>query len=125
MARLAGLNERVARFILVALDRDAGRPSATNGIGDGTELGRDLVTLGKDVRRYARLRGASWGHTYIEPQVGHVRETENGTAAVSVIDGVAVGPAVCGAWLVADLPDPSSEEVTPCSVCLATLGHEP
>jgi hypothetical protein len=125
MARLAGINERIARFILLTLDRDAGRPSAEAGIGDGMELGRDLVTLGKAVQRHAQLRGVSWGHTYLEPHRGHVRATENGTTTVSVIDGAAVGPAVCGARLVAELQGQDSGNVTPCSVCLAFLGQKP
>lgn len=125
MARLAGLNTRIARFILGTLDRDAARRSAEEGIGDGEELGRDLVLLGRAVRRHARLRAALWGHSYLEPRRGHVRATENGTTTVSVIDGAAVGPAVCGAWLVADLPDPDDKDSTACSVCLAVLGQEP
>ncbi|MPZ82070.1 MAG: hypothetical protein GEV28_17425 [Actinophytocola sp.] len=121
MAKLAGLNTRIARFILGTHDRDAARPSA----GDGVELGRDLVALGRAVQRHARLRTAPWGHSYLEPQRGHVRATKNGTTTVSVIDGAAVGPAVCGAWLVADLPNPNRNDFTACSACLAALGQEP
>lgn len=125
MAELAGVNTRIARFILGTLDRDAAHPSAEEGIGDGEDLGRDLVLVGRAVRRHARLRTASWGHSYLEPRRGHVRATENGTTTASVIDGAAVGPAVCGAWLVADLADPHGKDFTPCSLCLAALGQEP
>ncbi|MGB3444910.1 MAG: hypothetical protein WBA97_39740 [Actinophytocola sp.] len=125
MANLAGLNQRVARLILITLDHDAGRSSSADWVCDGMGLGGDMVTLGKAVQRHARLRGVSWGHTYLEPHRGHVRATDNGTITVSVIDGAAVGPAVCGAWLVAELQGQDSGTVTPCSVCLASLGQEP
>lgn len=125
MAKLAGLNTRIGRFILGRLDRDAARPSAGDGADDGVELGRDLVALGRAVQRHARLRTALWGRSYLEPQLGHVRATKNGTTTVSVIDGAAVGPAICGAWLIADLPDPNRSDFTACSACVAAFGHEP
>ncbi|MGB3444952.1 MAG: hypothetical protein WBA97_39955 [Actinophytocola sp.] len=124
MANLAGLNQRVARFILITLDHDAGRPLAANSLGDGAELGRDLVALGRAVQRHARQRAAAWGRTYLEPHRAHVRAIENGTTTVSVIDDAAVGPAVCGAWLVDNLPVPESADFTACPVCLAALGQE-
>lgn len=124
MGQLAGVNTRIARFVLCALDRAADRPHRTNE--DGVELGRDLVRLGRAVRQHARLRDARWGHSYLEPGRGHVRARENGATAVSVVDGASVGPAVCGVWLVADLPDPRpSEGVAACSMCLAALAQEP
>ena len=124
MGQLAGVNTRIARFILCALDGAANRPHRTSE--DGVALGRDLVRLGKAVRQQARLRDAAWGHSYLEPTRGHARATENGSIAVSVVDGAPVGPAVCGVWLVADLPDPrSGTDVSACSMCLAALAQEP
>lgn len=115
IAELAAVNTRIAGYILRALDRDAARP---HGDCAGIALGHDLVVLGRAVRQHARLRAAAWGHSYLEPERGHVRATEDATPAVNVIDG----PAVCGAWLVADLPGPCAAA---CSVCLAVLAQEP
>lgn len=119
MADLASINSRIGRYVLSALDRVANRPHATEV--DGIALGHDLVLLGKAVRQHERLRTASWGHSYLEPRRGHVRAADEG---VNVIDGAAVGPAVCGAWLVADLPDPSADFVA-CTMCLAALAQQP
>ncbi len=108
MAALASVHTRLTDFV--------------NGTGeeDGT-LGRDLAVLGHALRRQERLRTAQWGHTYPEPGRGHVRATEHGRTVASEIDGAVVGPALCGAWLVADLP---AEGFAPCSACLAAVARE-
>ena len=60
----------------------------------------------------------AWGHSILEPDRGHVREPDT-----YLIDDTVVGFAICGAWLVADLPDdPTSPR---CSTCLALLADTP
>ncbi len=55
---------------------------------------------------------ARWGRSVIEPDRAHLRDGDT-----LVVDGVAVGFAVCGAFLVGDLPD--AEAAPKCSTCLA------
>jgi hypothetical protein len=59
-----------------------------------------------------------WGHSILEPDRGHVRVPDT-----YLIDGATMGFAICGAWLVGDLPDvPTSSR---CSACLALLTVPP
>jgi len=56
-----------------------------------------------------------WGHSIVEPERGHVREPET-----HVIDAAVVGFAICGAWLVGDLPV-GVRDFPRCSMCLTLL----
>ncbi len=56
-----------------------------------------------------------WGRSVVEPERGHVRETES-----DLVDGVSVGFAICGAFLVGDLTAPEGTFPT-CSTCTALL----
>lgn len=53
-----------------------------------------------------------WGRSVVEPERGHVREDES-----HLVDGVSVGFAICGAFLVGDLTAPEGTFPT-CSTCL-------
>lgn len=55
-----------------------------------------------------------WGHSVLEPDRAHVRDD-----GAFPVGGVAVGFAICGVWLVGDLPD--DEIRAHCSTCLALL----
>jgi hypothetical protein len=110
MAALASVNARIAGFVGGTLPDE-----------DGVRLGRDLTVLGHALRRQARLRTVRWGQAYLEPGLGHVRTTGRGRPIASTINGAVVGPALCGAWLVDDLPVTG---FAACSVCLAVLARE-
>lgn len=60
-----------------------------------------------------------WGHTFLEPDRGHVRESET-----HVVDGAVVGFAICGAWLIDDLPVQEGD-FPRCSYCLGLLDEHP
>ncbi|MCT2582369.1 hypothetical protein [Actinophytocola gossypii] len=57
----------------------------------------------------------SWGHSVLEPTRGHVRDPDT-----YLVGGVSVGFAICGAWLVADLPDQHGT-FPRCATCLDLL----
>lgn len=59
-----------------------------------------------------------WGRSVIEPERGHVREAES-----HLVDGVNVGFAICGAFLVGDLTGPDGSFPT-CSVCVELLERD-
>lgn len=56
-----------------------------------------------------------WGRSVVEPERGHVHEDES-----HLVDGVSVGFAICGAFLVGDLTGPEGTFPT-CSVCVELL----
>jgi hypothetical protein len=58
-----------------------------------------------------------WGRTVLEPDRGHVREPGR-----HWLDASVVGFALCGAWLVADLPD-QHDPFPRCSACVALLAE--
>jgi hypothetical protein len=60
----------------------------------------------------------AWGHSVLEPDRGHVREPDT-----HLVDGATVGFAICGAWLVGDLPPDAT--FPRCSTCLALLTDTP
>jgi hypothetical protein len=60
-----------------------------------------------------------WGYSILEPDRGHVRDRET-----HVVDGAVVGFAICGAWLVGDLPTQDGDFPC-CSACLALLDDRP
>lgn len=63
----------------------------------------------------------AWGHSILEPDRGHVREPDT-----YLIDDAVVGFAICGAWLVGDLPAGQPGPTSPrCSTCLALLADTP
>lgn len=59
----------------------------------------------------------TWGRSALEPLRGHKRAEKDGAVEVSVINGRAVGPAVCGAWLVDDLLEDTDGFVR-CELCV-------
>ena len=59
----------------------------------------------------------AWGRSALEPLRGHRRTEKDGHVEVSVINGRAVGPAVCGAWLVDDLPEDTDGFIR-CELCV-------
>lgn len=100
---LGGLNVRLRRFLVDTADRDAPRPDSEAWV----QLGQALSVFGGAVQRHARLRSASWGHTPLEPGLGHVRSGRGKQAN-------------CGALLTGDLA--STEVADVCPECLAGLG---
>ncbi|MPZ81737.1 MAG: hypothetical protein GEV28_15565 [Actinophytocola sp.] len=56
-----------------------------------------------------------WGHSILEPDRGHVREPDT-----HMIDGAVVGFAICGAWLIGDLPVQDGD-FPRCSACMTLL----
>lgn len=56
----------------------------------------------------------AWGHSVLEPGRGHVRAPD-----ACLVDGATAGFAICGSWLVGDLP--ADETFPRCSTCLALL----
>jgi hypothetical protein len=59
-----------------------------------------------------------WGRGAIEPDRAHLRETHAGVPVVYLVEGSISGFALCGTWLVADIPAAERDRFAECARCL-------
>lgn len=72
-----------------------------------------------------------WGRSALGSHLAHLRTNQRGITVARTIGDQRVGPAVCGAWLVDDIPSPiESAQIRMCAHCLRwmvdnTTGNPP
>jgi hypothetical protein len=59
-----------------------------------------------------------WARGPTDPDLAHIRETRDGIPVVYLVEGALTGYALCGAWLIADIPTGEHPQFQECTTCV-------